>query len=333
MDLEDKLIQLYKKILQYQIRLLRHTSHGWAVRYGRAVAKVDDWAKMLAEMQTLDSECSCLAQELGQAELETRVKENHGQIDDFSKAWNADLQLLRKGVIQNSLVIDASLQAQQSARLQEEALKCLQSLRINNPYENQKSRTPCRSPGTCLWFLNNKQFQTWRESPLSSLLWVSANPGCGKSVLSRSLVEEKLVTLDADHATICYFFFKDISPDSRSICKAMSAILHQIFSQKAELVDHALPAYARNGLQLSASFSIMWDILIAVAADPRAGEIVCIMDAIDECEEGDEAILIDAIKEYYGEGKHNTSHRARLRFLLTSRPYRKVETRLHSLIR
>ena len=333
LDLEGRLIQLYCKILQYQIRLLRHTSHGWVFRYGRAVAKVDDWAKMLAEMQTLDSECSSLAQELGQEELEAMVKVNHGQIDDFSKAWNADLQLLRQEVIQNSVVIDASLQAQQNTRLQEEALKCLQSLRINNPYENQKNRTPCRSPGTCLWFLDNKQFHTWRASLRSSLLWVSANPGCGKSVLSRSLFEEKLVTLDADHATICYFFFKDISPDSRSICKAMSAILHQTFTQKPELVEHALPAFAMNGSQLPTSFHVMWDILITVAADPKAGEIVCILDAIDECEEGDEVILIDTIKGYYGDGKGGVSQQARLRFLLTSRPYRKIETRFHSLVR
>jgi ankyrin repeat domain-containing protein 50 len=56
--------------------------------------------------------------------------------------------------------------------------------------EIQKSRIMV--PGTCEWFLTDERFCKWRDSKLPSLLWVSAGPGRGKSVLSRSLIDQKL---------------------------------------------------------------------------------------------------------------------------------------------
>ena len=79
----------------------------------------------------------------------------------------------------------------------------------------------------CRWFLDNPKFHEWRDNECSSLIWVSANPGCVKSVLSRSLVDKVLLTSNTQDATICYFFFKDISIQSRSITKALAAIIHQ----------------------------------------------------------------------------------------------------------
>jgi hypothetical protein len=52
-------------------------------------------------------------------------------------------------------------------------------------------------------------FLEWRDSKHSRLLWVSAGPGCGKSVLSRSLIDERRVCTNAMASTVCLFFFKD----------------------------------------------------------------------------------------------------------------------------
>ena len=194
-------------------------------------------------------------------------------------------------------------------------------------------RTPTRQPGTCNWFLDNPLFQTWQNDPHSSLLWVSANPGCGKSVLSKCLIEEKLASLDRQHATICYFFFKDISPDSRSITKALSAILHQLFTKIPGLVEHAVSAFDENGDELSSMFSTLWEILEKAAADSRAGEIVCVLDALDECEEAQQKTLIEKIKAFYSKAEDCGVRKHKLRFLATSRSYRNIRAQFHSLTR
>ncbi|KAH0523087.1 hypothetical protein TsFJ059_008138 [Trichoderma semiorbis] len=49
-----------------------------------------------------------------------------------------------------------------------------------SPYLQRKNRNPDRVPGTCEWFMKHHDFHHWRDNTSSSMLWVSANPGCGK---------------------------------------------------------------------------------------------------------------------------------------------------------
>lgn len=333
MDLENKMVQLYSKVLEYQIRLMRQSSHIWALRYGRDVFKADEWKAMLSQIKELDSMCSQLAGELGQEELEAGMKESNVKIDILLQSWNAGLQGLQEQGTNTYMAVDAHAREDRSWREREEFRNLLQALRAKNPYHDQIERTPTRQPDTCNWFLNNPLFQTWRKDARSRLLWVSADPGCGKSVLSKCLVEEKLATLNPQHATICYFFFKDISPDSRSVTRALSAILHQLFTKIPGLVEHAVSAFDENGDELSSMFSTMWEILENAAADARAGEVVCVLDALDECEEAQQISLIEKLKTFYTKGEDTIVRRQNLRFLLTSRPYRNIRAQFHGLIR
>ncbi|KAM5342918.1 hypothetical protein ACJ41O_013884 [Fusarium nematophilum] len=70
------------------------------------------------------------------------------------------------------------------------------------------------------------------------MLWVSANPGCGKSVLAKYLVDSKLQTTEP--RTTCYFFFKDDFEDQRSATSALSCILHQLFIQREDLFSNKI---------------------------------------------------------------------------------------------
>ena len=270
---------------------------------------------MLCQMKDLDSVCSQIAEELGQEELEAGLKENNVKIDTLLHSRNMGLQELQEQGRNTYMAVDAHAREDRSWREREEFRRLLQALRAKNPYRDQMERTPTRQPGTCNWFLKNTRFRTWREDPTSKLLWVSANPGCGKSVLSKCLVEEKLATLDPQHATICYFFFKDVSPDSRNIAKALSAILHQLVTRTPCLVEHALSAFDENGDEISSMFSTMWEILECAAADLRAGEIVCVLDALDECEEAQQITLIERLKTFYGKAEDSGVPKQKLRFL------------------
>src|SRR5579871_3337423 len=88
------------------------------------------------------------------------------------------------------------------------------STEMTCPYVERMTAVPKRIEGTCEWFQTHKTYQNWLESPDGGLLLLSADPGCGKSVLSRFLIEEVL-PVKLPRATICYFFFKD-SPDQNN---------------------------------------------------------------------------------------------------------------------
>src|SRR5436190_1011283 len=64
-----------------------------------------------------------------------------------------------------------------------EKLQLLKKL-YTSPYRDRKDRNPERIDGTCEWFTNHPLFRDWQGSKTSSLLWVSADPGCGKSLLA-----------------------------------------------------------------------------------------------------------------------------------------------------
>ncbi|KAL6886916.1 ankyrin repeat-containing domain protein [Trichoderma evansii] len=197
-----------------------------------------------------------------------------------------------------------------------------------SPYQDRKNRNPPRVPGTCDWFVSHEHFRTWNESNSSVMLWVSADPGCGKSVLVRHLIDSVVKTTES--ITVCYFFFKDDFSDQRSVTSALSCILRQIFIQKPSLLsDEILKKFNSGGETFNTSFSELWQIFMQVAEDKDAGEIVCLLDAIDECEDQNSqgrSELLKALCTLYG-----TRRSFNLKFLLTSRPYVEIHRSLQPL--
>ncbi|KAF3077805.1 hypothetical protein TWF706_004558 [Orbilia oligospora] len=147
------------------------------------------------------------------------------------------------------------------------------------------------------------------------MLWVSAGPGCGKSVLAKYLADS--VLKNTESRTICYFFFKDDFEDQKSVVSALCCILHQLFKQKPDLLSETiLKEFEDHPENFTSSFSNLWDTLLSAAKGNNAGEIVCLLDAIDECEENERSQLAKALCKLYG-----TRSDFSLKFLLTSRPY------------
>ncbi|KAF2185930.1 hypothetical protein K469DRAFT_664957, partial [Zopfia rhizophila CBS 207.26] len=184
------------------------------------------------------------------------------------------------------------------------------------PYSDRKDRNSERVPGTCEWFTKHPLFQNWNQAQSSSLLWVSADPGCGKSVLAKYLVDDVLPK--KSERTTCYFFFKDDFPDQKSATSAICAILRQLFRVKQHLLrDWILDKVDTDGDKFTQSFNDLWSTLTTIAAEEDAGEIVCILDALDECWDNDRSLLIQAVGRFYSA----STNKSKLKFLLTSRPY------------
>jgi hypothetical protein len=167
--------------------------------------------------------------------------------------------------------------------------------------------------------LTHPQYQSWCTNTHNDILWISADPGCGKSVLSKSLVDIDLKA--GDSLSTCYFFFKD-NDEQNNIQIAICALLHQLFTQQPALLHHAIPSWERNGPKLQQETEELWRILLSAATNPVARNTICILDALDECECRGRQILINRLKKF-----HNSSQTRRnfsLKFLITSRPYQGI---------
>jgi ankyrin repeat protein len=195
-----------------------------------------------------------------------------------------------------------------------EEMACFRSLRTT-AYEDTMEKNPDRVPGTCEWFLRHERYCEWLDESASNLLWVTADPGCGKSILSKFLINDYRSWMWTD-TSVCYFFFKDDSNENKSAIHVLCAILHQLFRQNHVLLKYAVTEYKSNGDKLPQVFEFLWSILIKAAADPDNGNIVCIVDAPDECDESSCEKLIKCLADFHSK-KRKT---ARLKFLVTSRP-------------
>ncbi|KAJ5935168.1 hypothetical protein N7466_004715 [Penicillium verhagenii] len=251
-------------------------------------------------------------------EAEVRIKDLLSGLQDIAEA--------HRSIAQEHLEVQKDI-AQQTWSKQN--TECLQLFRLtahtgstDTTYEWYKDRVGARAEGTCKWFLEHKNFQMWAAQD-SGLLLVSADPGCGKSVLAKYLIDDILP--HSNSATICYFFFKD--HDQNTIRQALCALLHQLFSKKVNLIKHAMEEFQKNGQGLINSTNSLWTVLRNSLEDAEAGSVVLVLDALDECTESDFEDLIRNVKGQFRRGQSKT-----LKCLLTSRPYEQITDKFRGLL-
>ncbi len=205
----------------------------------------------------------------------------------------------------------------------------------------EKNGVEDRAKGTCKWVLRDPKYLNWLEADGPELLWVTAEPLCGKSVLSKYLIDKFSAANSTRETSTCYFFFNDNSSENRNVNDALCAILHQIFAQNPNLIRYASTAYSENGGKLIGLFEPLWKSFAAAILDPGVGTIYCILDGLDECNpDGRTLLLLEISKlfQYHGTVVHTNGTEIsdnpkipRLKLLITSRPDRTIEEGLRSV--
>lgn len=140
--------------------------------------------------------------------------------------------------------ITQGIREDQKERKEEVKRECLSMLRATD-FEFSKNKNPERSPGTCEWFLQHADYQKWLKQSSAPLIWLTADPGCGKSVLARFLVDDYTEIIGAN-ATVCYFFFKTDN-ENENVNNALCALFYQLFTQNEHLLmKYGVPEYRKE---------------------------------------------------------------------------------------
>ncbi|KAI0468027.1 hypothetical protein F4859DRAFT_524882 [Xylaria cf. heliscus] len=97
-------------------------------------------------------------------------------------------------------------------------------------------------------------------------------------------------------------------------------------------MSHALHRHKNYGEALATNFSELWNILLDCASTPDAGEIVCVLDAPDECKESERNTIISKLKKFFSGTREASRRKCRLKFFVTSRPYDTIEQSIGSFL-
>ena len=320
------MVKLYSLVFAYQAYVICHLSKAQHSRAWKNLTSPNFWSNKLEDIDGLNKNCGRLID----ASREREIQQNRD-------SQLQELQRLR--IVQENI-----LQSNEEDRRDEKETKLLQDLAVAaGDYKRDKNLNPHRVDGTCEWFLTDERFCKWRDSKSPSLLWVSAGPGCGKSVLSKSLIDDgQLATcvttitftsssIDAvtsRESTVCYFFFKDGGDGHMDSAHALCALLHQLFTYPSisGLIKYALQSHREHGATLTRKFSELWRILSDCVTSPDAGEIICVLDALDECKKDSRQDFIKTLKEFYSRSERLSIPSLKFRFLVTSRPYPDLES-------
>ncbi|KAL9023532.1 MAG: hypothetical protein Q9196_007145, partial [Gyalolechia fulgens] len=196
-------------------------------------------------------------------------------------------------------------------------------------YESLKNLNPDRLDGTCEWVFKHPSYREWYHNEYDDLLWISADPGCGKSVLAKSLIDRDLSESQAHR--VCYFFFKD-NADQDSLTLALCALIHQLLTDQPGLIQHAIPSWERAGQNVPREADELWRILLSASRDEKAGRTICVLDALDECRDNDRNRLITMLADF-SRNRSTDPLRGRVKFLVTSRPYEWIQDQFQDTLR
>jgi len=144
-----------------------------------------------------------------------------------------------------------------------------------------------RVPGTGDWIRSEPLFNAWQNSNMP-LLWVSGNPGAGKSFLSSNIVailreRHPQGVQDPSRVSVGYYFFKDSNSETQSVHQALRDIAYQICQNDpvyAKYIATQCHSYTEIKTLPSAWRKLFVEYLEKIAL--VQGHMYIILDGIDE---------------------------------------------------
>ena len=320
LSFENAVIKVYIHILEFQALVVSHLWKGSFRQVARNTVKADDWQGKLDDIERADAECLLFTNLLDKEKDDRTRGQQYMQLKQQTK--------LQRGIVE---ALDNTRKDREADYDIEQSNKLMHIL--STDYEEHKNFNPKRVPGTCEWFLQSKEFLQGRDATDSRILWVSAGPSCGKSVLSRCLIDERHVYPRTRASTLCYFFFRDGQAEREKGANAIKAISHQLLKQhpRSNVIKYLLPRFQAHGDKFSGMFNELWNSMLEILSDPTTGEVVWVLDAFDECSNFERTRLLDCLTEIYSSEECQKNKDIKLKILITSRQYHDIEVRFRRL--
>jgi hypothetical protein len=282
-------IELYKKLLLYQMQSVVLYNKHWAAVIIGDVFKRNNWQGKVDSIKKAEASLRDDMEQHNSEELKSRLR----KIDNM-------LGHVRLGVKAVESVIQDQTQVVRQIHHDKNDQKCLQDLFIVNPVVHEKEIK--KTKGSLLedsyrWILDHDDFRLFRNDPESRLLWIKGDPGKGKTMLLCGIIDH----LQKNESQVLSFYFCQAThTELRSAVSVLRGLLWLLCHRQPQLTSLVRSKYDSQGRKLfedGYAFESLKMIFLDMLKDPCLREAVFVVDALDECSDDSREDLIDFILE------------------------------------
>lgn len=191
-----------------------------------------------------------------------------------------------------------------------------------DPSWNYNEALKNRHTSTGDWFLKTDAYSVWLSKP-GHLLWLYGIPGCGKTILCSTIIENTKSCCQSQKDSVMLYFYFDFSDvEKQHSGKMIRSLLIQLSSQSIQMPDVLESLYfsCRNGECQPTSDSLLMTFHQLLK---RFKAVYLVIDALDEC--SDRRTLLEDIDRFCHWQDAN------LHILLTSRREKEIEESIEPL--
>ena len=218
--------------------------------------------------------------------------------------------------------VHATLDGFREFKLSHEQDKIIQWLQSTDPSTNHNAACEKREPLTGNWLLQSDDFAKWKREP-KQLLWLHGIPGCGKTVLSSTVVEHiKSICKKDSQCRYIFYYFDFGDSKKQEVAGFLRSVLAQLASRDLKTLKEAEKLYNQNdrGKQQPDKRSILSILLSVLRSSLRT---YLIIDALDECSRREE--MLGMLSDIYRQCSEEVN------VLVTSRKEHDIELVLDGL--
>ncbi|KAF9884889.1 hypothetical protein FE257_000956 [Aspergillus nanangensis] len=309
-DLSHKLSDILVTLLEVFALSTKTIRRGRLLKFTRNVLLGSDDA-IQAAMGKLDKLTKVEAQLVG-AETLTESKRTGRVVDDVSVTVHETNTAMNQMTVRvnelhemlGNLQVSREEAAEQVAERAHDAVRgVLRPSKGDVAQDRYEKISKARLQGTGDWVRGEEVFKGWveRESPV---IFVSGNPGSGKSYLSANMIqflqEEGLQGSEGNaQASVAYFFFKDDNPDTRSFHQALRDLAYQISKMDPVYEKYlaTIDDYAAIGTLESAWRNLFARFFIDKAN--TASDVYIVLDGVDEAFPEEREVFLGLVQDLY----------------------------------
>ena len=189
------------------------------------------------------------------------------------------LNLGQLGDVQNGMSdVKATLASMRTSQIREQ----VEWLEAPDPTSDYNDASEKRQAGTGRWFVEGTQFGSWLHGDCT-FLWLNGLAGCGKSVLSSTVIQKLVNHTRVHHGTVAFYFFK-FSDTSKQDLKGLLRSLLLQFSYQSPTGSEVLASLHSRNKYGESPVSALKDALKEVLSTLMSYYIV--IDALDEAPRG-----------------------------------------------